>query len=135
MQLPTVKLVPDYQVGDYIAKAGIYTRPGVIVEKNEDGTLTIDTDEESIKQYHRHSNTTGLTPEEKERFNSIMDDIITADGNAEKLNALQESIDTLSREDGTKKVVQSLRNEQAQLIRHARELPRVYQYPDKDIVR
>lgn len=135
VRIPDAKLTPDYQIGDYVAKAGIYTRPGVVVAKTEEGTLSIDTDPTKIAEFHRHTNTTGLTPEEKERFNSIMDEIMSNEENSERINRLQEAIDTLAQEQGNAKVVQTLRNEQAQLIRYSRELPRVYQFPSKDIVR
>ena len=39
--------------------------------------IVIDTNKDSIKQYHRHSITTGLTPKEKEMFNDIMDDVMS----------------------------------------------------------
>jgi hypothetical protein len=118
----------NIQLGDLISKAGIYTKPGVVVEKGEDGALTIDTDPEQIKKYHRHSNTTGLTPEEKEKFNGIMDEVISAQSNLDRINQLQTQIDTLKTEPANKKVVESLRNEQSQLIRIARELPTVYNF-------
>ena len=36
-----------------VNKAGIYTKPGVVVEKKEDGTVIIDTRKEVIDKYHR----------------------------------------------------------------------------------
>jgi hypothetical protein len=42
------------QVGDFVAKAGIYTKPGVVIEKRDDGTVLIDTEPSVIDQYHRH---------------------------------------------------------------------------------
>ncbi len=116
------------QIGDYVAKAGIYTKPGVVTEKNEDGSVIIDTDPESIRQYHRHTNTTGLSPEEKDQFNAIMDDIMTNPENGERINMLQQQIDGLAKEPSSRKVVSTLRNQQAELIRFARELPRVYSF-------
>jgi hypothetical protein len=116
------------QVGDYVAKAGNYTKPGVIVEKKEDGTVVIDTDTETISRFHRHTNTSGLTIDDKDRFNAIMDDVMAADSNGDRINTLQATIDSLKTEPGTTKVVQTLQNQQAELIRLSRELPRVYQY-------
>jgi hypothetical protein len=66
----------NVQMGDLVNKAGIYTKPGVVVDKKEDGTVVIDTNEDEIKKFHRHSNTTGLTIEDKEKFNTIMDEIM-----------------------------------------------------------
>jgi Na+/phosphate symporter len=116
------------QVGDMVNRAGIYTKPGVVIEKNEDGTVTIDTDAEAVKEYHRHANTTGLTPEDKERFNGIMDDIMDMSENSERLNDLQAKIDELRLDPESKKLMQALKNEQSSLIRMARELPRVFTY-------
>ena len=123
------------QIGDYIPKAGIYTKPGVLVEKKEDGSVVVDTDQESIKKYHRHSNTNGLSPEDKEKFNSIMDDVMKLDNNGERLNELQKCIDEIRTDPTSKKVVDSLRNEQSQLIRLSKELPRVYNVSGKELQR
>jgi hypothetical protein len=116
------------QIGDYVAKAGIYTQPGVVVEKNEDGSILVDTDPTQIQQYHRHANTSGLSPEEKDQFNKIMDDIMSSGDNAERINLLQAQVDALGVDPANRKVVSTLRNQQAELIRYARELPRVYQF-------
>jgi hypothetical protein len=121
------------QIGDYVAKAGIYTKPGVVVEKNEDGTVLVDTDASVISQYHRHTNTSGLTPEEKDRFNTIMDDIVSNPENAERINMLQNQIDGLVKDPENRRVVTALRNQQAELIRFARELPRVYSFEGEKI--
>ena len=56
------------QIGDMVSKAGIYTNPGVVIEKKEDGTVLIDTEPMVVNKYHRYANTTGLTEEEKGRF-------------------------------------------------------------------
>lgn len=124
---------PKLQIGDYVPKAGIYTKPGVVIEKKEDGNVVIDTDAEAIKKYHRHSNTNGLSPEDKDRFNQIMDDVMKLEDNGARLNELQVAIDNIRNDPAAKKVVDSLRNEQSQLIRLSRELPRVYNYSTKDL--
>ncbi|MBX9704152.1 MAG: hypothetical protein K2X39_08375, partial [Silvanigrellaceae bacterium] len=49
----------NIKIGDYVPHAGIYTKPGVVIEKKEDGTVVVDTHQEIIEKYHRHSNTTG----------------------------------------------------------------------------
>lgn len=121
------------QVGDYISKAGIYTKPGVVTEKREDGTLVIDTNKEAIDKYHRHSNTNGLSLEEKEKFNAVMDDVMKIEQNGDRLNHLQHSIDALKKAPENKKLVDSLRNEQSQLIRISRELPRVYDFDEREL--
>lgn len=126
VQFLTAKKSAQVQIGDLVNKAGIYTKPGVVTEKKEDGNVVIDTDPDLIKKYHRYSNISGLTAEEKDKFNGIMDEVMASDNNVERINILQTKIDTLRAEGSSTKVVSTLRNEQAQLIRHARELPRVY---------
>jgi uncharacterized small protein (DUF1192 family) len=120
------------QIGDYVPKVGIYTNPGVVAEKKEDGTIIIDTDKDMIKKYHRHSITTGLTVNEKDRFNSIMDEVMNMSDNTQRILTLQDQIDRMKSEPMEKKVSDALRNEQAQLIRWSRELPKVYEtMPEK----
>lgn len=114
------------QIGDYVSKVGIYTKPGVVKEKKPDGTIIIDTDKTAIKKYHRHSITTGLTPQEKDAFNNIMDEVMKLPDNRNRILTLQQRIDKMRTEPKSKKVSDFLRNEQAQLIRWAKELPRVY---------
>ena len=120
------------QIGDYVPKVGIYTNPGIVAEKKEDGTIIIDTDKDMIKKYHRHSITTGLTVDEKDMFNSIMDDVMGMSDNTQRILVLQDKIDNLRKDPVNKKVSDFLRNEQAQLIRWSRELPKVYEtMPEK----
>jgi len=123
----------NVQIGDMVNKAGIYTKPGVVVEKKEDGTVVVDTHEDQIKKYHRHSITSGLSVEDKDKFNAIMDDIMTGESNTQRINDLQMRLDQLREDPTAGKVAQALRNEQAQLIRLSRELPRVYQYDGNKI--
>jgi len=123
----------NVQTGDLVNKAGIYTRPGVVIEKKADGSVVIDTDAEQVKKFHRHSNTTGLSLEDKDKFNGIMDDIMLGDSNADRINNLQMKLDELRIDPTAQKLAQALRNEQAQLIRLSRELPRVYQYDSNKI--
>lgn len=114
------------QLGDYVPKVGIYTNPGIVAEKKDDGTIVIDTNKDSIKQYHRHSITTGLTPSEKEIFNDIMDDVMSMGENSERIIELEKRIDSLKSTPKNKKVSDFLRTEQAQLIRWSKDLPRIY---------
>lgn len=119
--------VSNVQIGDFVPRAGIYTKPGVVTEKKENGDVVVDTDPAKIEQYHRYAITTGLTPEDKDKFNAIMDEVMHMQSNDERLNSLQDTIDKLKNEPGNKKVTGALHNEQAVLIRMSRELPKVYQ--------
>jgi hypothetical protein len=121
------------QIGDYVPKVGIYTNPGIVVEKREDGRIVIDTNKDNIQLYHRHSITNGLTLEEKEMFNSIMDGIMALERNADRILSLQGIIDDLRDDPSYKKVMDTLHNEQAQLIRISKELPRVFQTQPESI--
>ena len=123
----------NIQTGDLVNKAGIYTKPGVVIEKKDDGTVVIDTDVEQVKRFHKHSNTSGLTLENKERFNTIMDEIMSGESDVDRINNLQMKLDELRMDPSAQKLAQALRNEQAQLIRISRELPRVYQYDSNKI--
>ncbi|MEY4064612.1 MAG: hypothetical protein RIR26_820 [Pseudomonadota bacterium] len=132
MTMPVPKRNANMQIGDLVQKAGIYTKPGVVVEKKDDGSVLIDTDQKQIEKYHRYANTSGLSPEEKVRFNSIMDEVMESKDDAERINRLQEKIDILRTEPEGKKIFDSLINQQSILIRYSKELPRVYSYdPDK----
>jgi len=133
MTMPVPKRNANMQIGDYVPKAGIYTKPGIVIEKKEDGTVVIDTDPKQIERFHKYANTSGLTPEEKTRFNSIMDEVMEAGGDAERINRLQEKIDLVRHEPNGKRVFDTLVNQQSTLIRFANALPRVYSYDSQQI--
>jgi len=121
------------QIGDLIPKAGVYTNPGVVVEKRDDGTVTVDTEPTIVSQYHRYTNTTGLTPVEKQKFNEILDQIYKKEDDVEKINDIQVSIDQLKADPNNSKIVQYLRNMQAHLVRSAKALPRSYNFDESKI--
>lgn len=120
-------------IGDLVPKAGIYTNAGVIVEKKEDGTVVIDTEPMAINKYHRFTNTTGLSLEDKQMFNDILDEIYQKKDNVERINDIQLSIDKLQVNPERHKLVQYLRNQQAHLIRQAKQLPRSYNWDETDL--
>ena len=120
-------------IGDLVPKAGIYTNPGVVVEKKDDGTVVIDTEPMTIHKYHRYTNTTGLNENEKNRFNSILDEIYQSENDVEKINGIQVNIDRLKVDPKNTKIVQYLRNQQSHLIRKAKELPRSYNWDAANI--
>ena len=74
------------QIGDLVPKAGMFTNPGVIVEKRDDGNVVVDTEPMSVNKYHRYANTTGLTEPEKNKFNEILDSIYTKENDVDKIN-------------------------------------------------
>lgn len=121
------------QIGDFVPRAGIYTKPGVVTESKANGDVVVDTDPAMINKYHRHAITTGLSPEDKDKFNAIMDDVMSMKTNDERLNNLQSTIDSLKNDPNNKKVAGALHNEQAVLIRLSRELPKVYQVAAKNV--
>jgi len=114
-------------IGDLIPRTGIYTNPGVIVEKKQDGTVVVDTDPMSINKFHRYANTSGLSENEKKMFNQILDQIYQKENDVDKINDIQQQIDSLQVDPQNHNIVQYLRNQQAHLIRQAQELPRTYQ--------
>ena len=114
------------KIGDLVPKSGMYTNPGVIVEKNKDGSVKVDTDPMAINRYHRYTNTSGLSEQEKDKFNNILDEIYANDDDVEKINEIQQNIDSLKVDPSNGKIVQYLRNQQAHLIRQSKNLPRSY---------
>lgn len=121
------------QIGDLISKAGIYTNPGVVTEKKDDGTIVIDTEPMAVNKFHRYTNTTGLSEDEKMKFNAILDEIYTKEDDVEKINDIQINIDKLKVDPQNQKIVQYLRNQQAYLIRQAKKLPRTYNYDTSNL--
>ena len=121
------------QIGDLVPKAGIYTNPGVVVEKKDDGTVVIDTEPMTLNKYHRYTNTTGLSEKEKATFNEILDNIYQSEDDVEKINGIQKNIDQLKVDPVNSKIVQYLRNQQSHLIRKARDLPRTYNWDAANI--
>ena len=118
------------EIGDLVPRSGIYTDPGVVTEKKEDGTVVVDTEPLAINKYHRYTNTTGLNETEKGQFNAILDQIYTKEDNVERINDIQSEIDTLKKDPEKRNIVQYLRNQQAHLIREAQSLPRTYQWDE-----
>ena len=121
------------EIGDLIPKSGVNTEPGVIIQKQDNGTVSVDTEPLSISKYHRYTNTTGLTEEEKNKFNSILDKIYASEDDVEKMNQLQGTIDNLKIDPINTKVVQYLRNQQSFLIRTAKRLPRSYNMDESKV--
>lgn len=121
------------EIGDLVSKSGMYTNPGVVVQKKEDGSVVIDTEPLTIHKYHRYSNTSGLTEGEKNRFNSILDKIYAKEENLDRLNDIQKDIDQLKKDPESKNIVQYLRNQQAVLIREAKVLPRTYTWDEAQL--
>ncbi|MFK7826267.1 MAG: hypothetical protein AB8G05_19110 [Oligoflexales bacterium] len=120
-------------IGDLVLKSGLYTEPGVVTQKKDDGSVVIDTEPMTINKFHRYSNTTGLTEKEKTRFNSILDEIYQKEDDVEKLNDIQKEIDVLKVDPLNKNIVQYLRNQQAVLIRQAKKLPRTYNWDEAQL--
>ena len=120
-------------IGDLIPKAGIYTNPGVITEKKDDGTVVVDTEPMTVNKYHRYTNTTGLTEEEKNKFNGILDDIYSKENDTDKINDMQLQIDKLKVDPLNRNIVQYLRNQQAHLVRQTKDLPRSYSLDEANI--
>ncbi len=115
------------QIGDLIQKAGVYTEPGVVVDRQVDGTLKVNTDPMEVNKYHRYTNTSGLSEQEKVEFNQILDQIYQKEDETQRINDIQTEIDRLKMDPKSRNIVQYLRNQQSFLIRSARQLPQFYQ--------
>jgi len=123
------------QIGDLVSKAGVYTKPGVVVTKKDDGNVVIDTDPMQVNKYHRYTNTTGLTESEKNEFNNILDQIYAKEDPTERINDIQNEIDRLRTDPKSRNVVQYLRNQQSYLIRQTKALPQTYQWDEAQLKR
>jgi hypothetical protein len=123
--------VKSVNIGDIVPRSGNYTEPGVVIEKRLDGTVVVDTEPMAVSQYHRYLNTTGLSEDEKNQFNGILDQIYQKTNDIERINDIQNEIDKLRMNPSNQNVVRYLRNQQAFLIREARGLPRTYQTDEK----
>jgi hypothetical protein len=124
----------NLKIGDYVAKSGIYTNPGVVVEKKEDGTVVVDTDKETVNQFHRYANTSGLSVEQKAQFNAIMDEISRTEDPVGRLELIDAKIAELRQDPSNRDVMQALRNQQSKLIRKSGELPRLYSEQAQKVV-
>ena len=120
-------------IGDLVLKSGLYTEPGIVKSKKDDGSVVIDTEPLSIHKFHRYSNTSGLTEKEKNTFNKILDKIYTKEDDVEKLNDIQQEIDVLKVDPLNKNIVQYLRNQQAILVRQSKKLPRTYNWDEAQL--
>jgi hypothetical protein len=127
----TMGPVKNVNIGDIVARSGNYTEPGVVVERRADGSVLVDTEPLSVSQYHKYTNTTGLSEDEKNQFNGILDQIYQKTNDVERINDIQTEIDNLRMNPSSQNVVRYLRNQQAFLIREARGLPRMYQTEDR----
>lgn len=125
--------VKNVNIGDVVARAGVYTEPGIVTEKKPDGTVVVDTEPMSLNKYHRYANTTGLSEEEKNQFNGILDQIYQKTNDIERINDIQIEVDKLRQNPENQNVVRYLRNQQAFLIRQARGLPRMYQTDETNV--
>lgn len=120
-------------IGDLVPKSGIYTEPGVIVEKKDNGNVVIDTEPLAVSKYHRYTNTTGLSEPEKNEFNAILDQIYAKEDATDRLNDIQKEIDRLKVDPKTRNIVQYLRNQQAFLARETKRLPQSYEWDENQI--
>ena len=123
--------VKSVHIGDIVARSGNYTEPGVVIEKRKDGSIIVDTEPLAVNQYHRYTNTSGLSEDEKNKFNGILDQIYQKTDEVERINDIQVEIDQLRTTPANQNVVRYLRNQQAFLVREARDLPRTYQTDER----
>ncbi|MCX6126687.1 MAG: hypothetical protein NTV34_18290 [Proteobacteria bacterium] len=119
--------VKNVNIGDVVARSGIYTEPGVVVERKANGSVVVDTEPLMVNKYHRYTNTTGLSEVEKDQFNTILDQIYQKTNDVERINDIQQEVDKLRANPENQNVVRYLRNQQAFLVRQAKGLPRMYQ--------
>ena len=122
-------------IGDLVPKSGIYTEPGVVMEKKDDGSLVVSTEPLAVNKYHRYTNTTGLSEPEKVQFNEMLDQIYQKDHDTDRINDIQTEIDRLKTDPTSHNIVQYLRNQQAYLVRQTHKLPPTYQTDESSVVK
>ena len=119
--------VKNVNIGDMVSKSGVYTEPGVVTAKKPDGTIEVDTEPLVVNKFHRYANTTGLSEEEKNLFNGLLDEIYQKTDDVDRIQDIQTEVDKLRLNPENQQLVRYLRNQQAYLIRQAKGTPRVYQ--------
>ena len=112
--------VKQVQIGDLITRTGSFSSPGVVVQKNGDGSIVIDTEPMTVREYHRYTNTSGLTEDEKDEFNCILDQIYARPDHAERIQGIEEEISRIGDNQANRNIIRYLRNQQAYLLRTAR---------------
>jgi hypothetical protein len=112
--------VKGLQIGDLVPAAKSLAGSGVVVQKNSDGSVVVDTHPQTVGDYHKYANTTGLSEEEKAEFNCILDEIYAAPSQAARIQGIEEEIERLSESPANKDIIRYLRNQQAYLLRRGR---------------
>jgi hypothetical protein len=113
-------LVKAFQLGDLVTRTGSFASPGVVVQKNDDGSVVVDTEPLTVSEFHKYTNTSGLSEDEKDEFNSILDQIYARPNETERVQCIEEEINRLRDQQANQNIVRYLRNQQAYLMRHSR---------------
>jgi hypothetical protein len=101
--------------------------PSVIVGRDDvKSTLKTDQDFSAFQVATRHGLINGLAPENREKFNEIMDDVMSDKDNAERVTMLQGKIDELKIDPRNTKLVQYLDGEVKHLMNLKGIKPRFY---------
>jgi hypothetical protein len=114
-----------YRIGDTVfSQAAV---PSVVVGRDQaTSTLKTDQDFAAFQVATRHGLINGLAPESREKFNEIMDEVMSDKDNAERVTALQSKIDELKIDPRNNKLVQYLNGEVKHLMNLKGIRPRFY---------
>ncbi len=115
-----MSMVKPVQIGDLVTRTGSFASPGVVVQKNDDGSIVVDTEPLTVSEFHRYTNTSGLSEDEKDEFNNILDQIYARPNEAERVQGIEEEINRLRDQQANQNIVRYLRNQQAYLMRNSR---------------
>jgi len=115
-----MSMVKTVQIGDLVTRTGSFASPGVVVQKNDDGSVVVDTEPLTVSEFHKYTNTSGLSEDEKDEFNSILDQIYARPNETERVQCIEEEINRLRDQQANQNIVRYLRNQQAYLMRHSR---------------
>ena len=102
--------------------------PAVVLKQNPIGHLTtLDRSKESLQSTTRHGYINGLTVDDRERFNGIMDDVKKAEDPESRIVQLQSKIEELAQEPKKNFVLaQYLTSELSHFMFAARVEPKVF---------
>lgn len=121
------------KIGDLVPRSGIYTNPGVVTEKLKDGRVKVDTDPLKVNEFHRHTNTTGLSETEKNKFNEILDEIYSKTDPVKHIDEINDEIYELSKDPKNRNIIRYLKNQQMSIIREVEILPQSYKTLETDV--
>ena len=115
----------SFRIGDGVF--GVNGIPGIVQSQDRvTGDLQIDTDEKEVAKVHRHGYINGLTPNERDAYNSHLDEVKQVDDPNEKITAMKAKITELQKDPSKIKMVKYLESELFHIMQTHNISPRFY---------